>query len=211
MNKGSGWDLETPDQTLVTKGSIGSASLVDLNGDGVSELLRVDVSFSLLELVELLLSKELDVKISIHPYHPGADPAAPAGRDGSRSLPGFREKPSVKKKVAIPFSFETFRPRGFIPNANADFNADGYLDFIASGGGSAIEVTLGGESGLFDRRGGKQKMPTAGVIHSADYNLDGLPDFVIFDPHNFDVPVQVGINRGVLPGTPKRPILQPTP
>ena len=117
----------------------------------------------------------------------------------------------MRKKIEIPFSFETFRPDGFMPNANADFNADGYLDFISSGGGKAIEITLGGESGLFDRRGGKQKMATAGVIHFGDYDLDGLPDFVIFDPHNFDVPVQVGINRGVLPGTPKRPALRPKP
>jgi hypothetical protein len=202
MNKGSGWDLETPDQTLVTRGSLGSASLVDLNGDGVSELLRLGVSFSLLELVELLLTKELDVEISVHHY----DPFAETGRDG---FGGFREKPSMKKKIEVPFSFETFRPTGFIPVANVDVNADGYLDFISSGGGSAIDVMLGGESGLFDQRGGRQKMATAGVIHYADYNLDGLPDFVIFDPHNFDVPVRIGINRGVLPGTPRKAILQP--
>jgi hypothetical protein len=204
MNKGSGWDLETPDQTLVTRGSVGSASLVDLNGDGVSELLRLGLSFSLLELVELLLTKELDVEISVHHY----DPIEEMRRDDLRV---FREKPSMKEKIAVPFSFKTFRPRGFIPVANVDLNADGYLDFASSGGGRAIHVMLGGEWGLFDQRGGRQEMATAGVIHYADYNLDGLPDFVIFDPHNFDVPVRVGINRGVLPGTPRRAILQPSP
>jgi hypothetical protein len=46
-------------------------------------------------------------------------------------------------------------------------------------------------------------MPTAGVIHFGDYDQDGLQDFVIFDPHNFDVPMRIGRNLGMLPGTRK--------
>ena len=48
-----------------------------------------------------------------------------------------------------------------------------------------------------------QKLPTAGVIHFTDFDDDGLLDFVIFDPNNFDVPVRVGRNRGKLPGSPR--------
>nr|MCS5619533.1 hypothetical protein [Myxococcota bacterium] len=53
------------------------------------------------------------------------------------------------------------------------------------------------------RRSIRQKMPTAGVISFADIDANGLTDFVIFDPHNFDAPVQVAINLGALPGTPE--------
>ncbi len=47
-------------------------------------------------------------------------------------------------------------------------------------------------------------MSTAGVIHFEDFDGDGLQDFVIFDPHNFDVPVRIGANLGRLSGTPRR-------
>ena len=150
------------------------------------ELVRIEVSLSVLELVEILLSRELDVRVSVHRFE---------------AYKGFDEKPWVKKKLELPFSFETFRFKGFIPVASQDMNGDGYLDFVSSGGGEKIEISLGGPKGPFAIKGGKQKMPTAGVIHFGDLNGDGLPDFVIFDPHNFDVPVRIGRNLGLLPGT----------
>ena len=66
-----------------------------------------------------------------------------------------------------------------------------------------VEVYLGGGSEPFAKRNGRQKMPTAGMIEFGDHNGDELPDFVLFDPHNFDVPIQVAVNLGMLPGTPK--------
>jgi hypothetical protein len=57
-------------------------------------------------------------------------------------------------------------------------------------------------NGLFSEPEGRQKTPTAVVIHLADFDRDGLQDFLIFDPHNFDVPVRVGRNLGTLPGKP---------
>ena len=54
-------------------------------------------------------------------------------------------------------------------------------------------------------------MPTAGIVRFADYDGDGLPDFLIFDPHNFDVPVRVGRNRGQLEGSPPDMRAAPAP
>ena len=73
-----------------------------------------------------------------------------------------------------------------------------------SGDGDVAEVYLGGGKNPFARRAGRQKMATAGMIQFGDYDSDDLPDFVLFDPHNFDVPIQIVINRGVLPGTATR-------
>ncbi len=171
MNRDGGWNLERPDQTLTTKASLSSNALVDLDGDGRMELLRLGFTFSVLEVIQLLLSRELE----------------------------------------IPFSFETFRPRGFIPLATRDVNADGYLDLVDSGGGKYVEITLGGPKGPLAESGGRQKMPTAGVLHIEDYDLDGLPDLLIFDPHNFDVPVRIARNRGVLPRTRQRTSIRATP
>lgn len=68
-----------------------------------------------------------------------------------------------------------------------------------SGKGDALEIFLGGGDAPFSRRSARQRMPTAGVIGFADF--DGLTDFVLFDPHNFDVPVQLAINTGALATT----------
>jgi hypothetical protein len=188
LNHDGGWNLEAPDQTLTTKASLSSNALFDLDRDGKMELLRLEFNFSVLELVEILLSRELDLSFSVHQF---------------QSPVGFGKKPWVKKKLELPFSFDTFRLKGFIPVANKDVNGDGYPDFVSSGGGKYIEISLGGPKGPFSKKGGRQKMPTAGVIHFGDYDQDGLQDFVIFDPHNFDVPMRIGRNLGMLPGTRK--------
>jgi hypothetical protein len=187
MNRSGGWKLGEPDQVFRSKASLSGNALIDLNADGRMELLRLSFSFGLFEVMELLLTRELDVQVSIHGYDPER---------------GFVTKPLTKTQVELPFSFDTFRLKGFIPTTAADLNADGLPEFVASGGGDAIEVILGTDKGPLGSRGHRQKMPTAGVIHFGDLDSDGLQDFVLFDPHNFDVPVQVGRNLGRLPGTP---------
>jgi hypothetical protein len=186
MNRDGGWQLGQPDQTIVSKASLSSNALADFDADGRMELVRIEFSFSLLEVIELLVSKEIDLDVSLHRY----------SAEG-----GFEEKPWAKKKIEVPFSFETFRPNGFLPSAQADLNGDGYRDFVSSGGGDELEFFPGGPDGPFAERPEKQKMGTAGVIHFADWSGDGLEDFVLFDPHNFDVPVRLGRNLGLLPGT----------
>jgi hypothetical protein len=195
MNRDGGWNLAEPDQVLRTPSRLVSNALFDFDRDGRRELIRLEFRFSLLEVVELMLSRELDLTLSIHRY------------DGAA---GFGGEPWTKKKLSLPFSFETFRLEGFVPTATTDVNGDGLVDFVSSGGGKSLEVFLGDRERPFVRRGARQELPTAGVIHFGDLDRDGLADFVIFDPHNFDIPVRVGRNRGVLPGTPPRIGAQPS-
>ncbi len=184
MNRDGSWDLEKPDQTLTTKTSLASNALVDLDRNGEMELLRLGFTFSLLEVIQILLSREIDIELSVHRFEPGN---------------GFTEKPWTRRGLEIPFSFETFRPSGFIPVATEDVNGDGYLDLVSSGGGRYVEITLGGPKGPLSESGGRQDMATAGVLHIEDFDRDGLPDLLVFDPHNFDVPVQIARNLGALP------------
>ena len=100
-------------------------------------------------------------------------------------------------------SFDTFRPSGFNPPIGLDVNSDGFMDLVTSADGKGIEIFLGGTENLFRKRSAIQKLPSAGVINFADFDNDGLPDFVLFDPQRFDTPVQIGINRGELPGSPR--------
>lgn len=187
MNRGGRWHLEKPDQVISSKASMGSNVLYDVNRDGRRELLRIELDFGLLEIIEALVSRELDVDLSIHRYLGDA---------------GFGTRPWLRKSISLPFSFQTFRLKGFVPTARIDMNADGYLDFISSGDGDVLEILLGDERGPFARHGGRQRLLTTGEVRFEDFNGDGLPDFLLFDPHHFDVPVQVGRNLGALPGTP---------
>jgi hypothetical protein len=187
MNRGGEWNLEEPDQVFRSKASLGANALLDLDGDGRTELLRMKLRFSLLEVVEFLLTREVDIQVSVHRYDPDR---------------GFDEEPWVKTQIELPFSFDTFRLAGFIPTADVDLNADGFPDFVFSGGGKAIEISLGGGEHPFAGKSFRQEISTAGVIRFGDLDGDSLLDFALFDPHNFHVPVQVGRNLGRLPGTP---------
>ncbi len=187
MNEGGAWDLTAPTQVIEDEGAINSAALVDFDGDGRLELLRLSLRFGLLEVIETLLSREVDVQVAIH----GLDETSRA----------FEEKPSTRKQVSLGFSFETSRPNGFLPTATSDLNGDGYRDFVSSGDGEAIEVYLGGPGGPFDGRPQRQSMETTGVLHFGDVDGDRLPDFVLFNPHHFDAPVRIGRNLGALKGT----------
>jgi hypothetical protein len=187
LNHSGGWDLGKPDQVMGPRKTVGSNALFDLNRDGTRELIQAEISFSLLEFVELLLSQELDATLSVYGYEEGV---------------GFGDKPRAKRRFSVPFSFDTFRLEGFVPSAEVDINGDGFLDFVASGGGEELEIYRGDDDSPFADRVGDQKLDTAGVIRFGDLDSDGLVDFVIFDPHNFDVPVRLGRNLGMLPGTP---------
>jgi hypothetical protein len=187
MNREGRWNLDKPDDEFISEGSVTSDVLMDIDRDDALELIRIQFKFSVLEMVELLLTREIDAVISIHQL-----------QDDGR----FGEEPWSRKKIGTKISFETFRPRGFMPTAGLDLNADGLMDFIASANGKGIEVYLGGDEGPFSRRVAIQKMPTVGIIQLGDFNNDALADFVLFDPQTPDPTIRVGRNLGQLPGVP---------
>jgi hypothetical protein len=187
FNRDGGWDLDSPDDEFVVEGAVTSNLLMNIDRDDALELVRMQIRFSVLEIVELLLTREIDTQIAIHRLD--AD-----GRFGT--------EPWSRKKIGTGISFDTFRPKGFMPRAGLDLNADGLMDFISSANGKGIEVFLGGDEGPFAKRTAIQRMPTTGIIQVDDVNDDELADFVLFDPQSSDSVVRIGINRGVLPGSP---------
>ena len=187
FNRDGDWDIENADEEFVSEGAVTSDLLMNIDRDDALELIRIQIKFSVLEMVELLLTREIDAVVSIHKLQ----------ADGQ-----FGDKPWSRKKIGTRISFETFRPRGFMPRAGLDLNADGLMDFISSANGKGIEVYLGGDEGPFASRTAIQKLPTAGIIHLDDFNNDALADFVLFDPQAVDPVVRIGRNLGKLPGTP---------
>jgi hypothetical protein len=192
-NRRGAWDLESADQTLPPLEGFGTSELIDVDGDGRLDLLRFRIPLSVLELVELLVTRAADVEMILH------------RSDGEG---GFSEKPWVTRKLQIPWSFDTFRPTGFVPTLYADLNGDGHRDLLTSGGGKALEVSLGGPAKLFSTRDAEQACDTGGLVRFGDLDGDARTDLVLFDPARNDVPVRVARNRGVLAGEP--PSLRPS-
>jgi hypothetical protein len=186
FNRNGGWDLGTPDDEFTVEGSVTSNLLMNIDRDDALELIRLQVKFSVLEVVELLLTREIDTQIRIYRLH----------ADGR-----FGKDPWSRKKIGTGISFDTFRPKGFMPRAELDLNGDGLMDFISSANGDGIEVFLGGDEGPFAKRTAVQDLPTAGIIHVADVNGDDMDDFVLYDPQAIDAIVRVGLNLGTLPAS----------
>lgn len=185
-NRDGGWDLSNPDDRFVSEGILSSDLLLDIDGDETFELVRIQFRFSIFEIVELLLTRRIDSLIVVHRLLPN-------GR--------FSAEPWSRKKLSTAISFETFRPRGFMPQAGLDLNADGLMDVITSANGKGIEVYLGREDEPLGKRTAMQKISTTGVIRFADFSDDGLLDFVLHDTQSFDAPVKIGRNLGLLPGS----------
>jgi hypothetical protein len=151
---------------------------------------------SILELVEVLLTRAIDVEVSVYRPVSVQRPDARAGANGV-----FATKPWLHSKLDIDVSFDTFEPRGFVPLLEADLNGDGHLDRLGSGNGKALEVYLGGGDKPYRRRAAHQELDTGGALRFGDLDSDGLTDFLLYDRTRPDTPIRIGRNRGVLPGT----------
>lgn len=189
LNRDGGFDLDRPDQVFERSGGVAADELVDLDGDGRPEWLRVFLRFGLLQMAELFLQRRVDLDAALH--RPGE-----SGR--------FDETPWLERRVTLPFDFETLRPRGFPPTVGTDWNGDGHRDWISSAGGTAVEVSLGGPERRFASTDGRQELDSVGRLRAGDLDGDGLADFVLYDPRRSDAPVRVALNRGRLPGTAPR-------
>ncbi len=186
LNRDGGWDLSTPDFLADGGAGWGADQLVDIDRDGRPELLHVAIPFSVLELVEALVTRSIDAQISVYR----------ADETGA-----FAKEPWFERKLEVSISFETGRPKGFVPNGAFDLNGDGYDDLLTPGGGDRVEVWLGGPEGLSSSLAGRQALPTTGRVRGGDWNGDGLDDLLLYDPRKPDTPVVIARNRGLLPGT----------
>lgn len=186
-NRDGRFDLARPDQRFESggKGTV-THQLLDLDRDGRPELLEARIPLGALDLVELLVTRHLDAEVAIRR-------ATAVG--GGAEL--FETEPFFQRELSIAISFETLRPRGFIPTFNADLTGDGTLDLLGAGDGEALEI-FSGRDGGYRQRSARQPLDTSGRIRFGQLRAGGLTDFVIYDPRRPEAPVRIGANRGVL-------------
>jgi hypothetical protein len=188
LNRNGVWDRARPAGVFHSSGAVVDDLLVDLDGDGRVELVRTEAPMGVLPVVELLLTRAVDVNVLIHRFADGAFGAQPASRIG----------------LEVPVSFDTFRTAGFVPHVHLDLNGDGARDLVLGGGGDRLEVRLGGREPLFAKSDAVQRVETAGELRVGDLDGDGLDDLLILSPQHPGRPLRLLRNRGVLSGTPPR-------
>ncbi len=199
VNRGDGWNLEDPDQVFQLQGGAMTHQLVDLDGDGRPELLEGSINLGVFNVIEVLVTRGLDAQLAIR-----------RPRDGAGGEPYVR-KPWYRRELGIGFSFERFRPKGFVPTLDVDLNNDGHRDLLTSGDGDALQIYLGNPRDGFRRRTAEQKLDTSGLIRFGHLDGDGLPDFILYDPRDPDSPIRMGVNLGTLPGSRAQPTVRARP
>jgi hypothetical protein len=186
LNRDGAWDLAKPDFVSDGGAGWGADQLVDIDRDGRPELLHVALPFSVLELVEALVTRSVDAQITVYK----------ADATGA-----FVKEPWFERKLEIAISFDTGRPKGFVPTGTFDMNGDGFDDLLTPGDGDRVEVWLGGVEGIDSDLAGRQTIPANGRVRGGDWNGDGLADLLFYDPRKPRTPVVIATNRGLLPGT----------
>lgn len=185
-NRDGRFALEKPDFELERTGGIAADELIDLDGDGRLEWLRIFMPFGPLAIAQLFLQRSIDLDVAVH-------------RPSAESF--FEREPVLTRSLSFPFDFESMRPRGFAPSLVEDWNRDGHRDLLGSAGGAGVEVWLGGPGNGFARASSMDAFDSNGRVALGDLDGNGLPDFAVFDPRRENAPLQVGVNRGTLPGT----------
>lgn len=189
LNRDGVWDLAKPDYTSDTSAGWGADQLIDLDRDGRPELLHISIPFSVLELVEVLVTRSVEAQLRVHK----ADAAG-----------AISKEPWFERTLEISMSLDTGRPKGFVPTASFDLNGDGFDDMLTPGNGERVEVWLGSAEGISTDESGRQEMVAMGRVRGGDWNGDGLVDLLLYDPRKLGTPVVIATNRGLLPGTAPR-------
>ncbi len=186
LNHDGVWNLDEPDFTSEVGAGWGADQLVDIDQDGRPELLHVALPFSVLELVEALVTRSVDAQITVY---------------RSDAAGAYSKEPWFERKLEIAISFDTGRPKGFVPTGTFDMNGDGFDDLLTPGDGDRVEIWLGGKEGIAADLAGGQALPANGRVRGGDWNGDGLEDLLLYDPRMPRTPVVIATNRGLLPGT----------
>ncbi len=190
INPGKGVSFDKkPDAEHEIEGGFSGFSFVDINGDGVDELIETTLEFGLLQLIRILTTRSAQTSVRVLVL----DPESPGG---TRTI--FEDEFSFR------LNFGDSSVSGLVPTMG-DWNGDGIQDLFVARNKNEIGFRLGttdANESLFGRVTGRQRVALeAGESRVADLDGDGLDDIVAFTDRDPDQPLVVLHNQGSLPGT----------
>ena len=190
LNPGGGVDpSRPPDAERIVEGGISTFLFVDVDGDGLDEILETNLEFGVVQLVRFLLTRRAETTVRIL----GLDPTAPGGLHEI-----FEDDFSFR------IDFAEGAITGLLPSLG-DWNGDGVLDFYLQDGDDAITFRMGNRTPgepLFGSKIETQPIPlTGGQSRIADLDGDGLDEIVAYSTRDVESPLVVLENLGRLPGT----------
>lgn len=124
----------TPDQTLKRDGFSAMVQFVDLDQDGLPEMIEPVADVGLITLARAMISKKISVEWMITPNHAGSF--------------AQKEQRSIPLAFGLDFSGGPMF-RGPFPRFRWDFNGDGLPDFMSSANGTELAFNLG-QKGTFE-------------------------------------------------------------
>jgi len=196
LNDGTGVSLDKkPDALRNRDGGLSGINFVDVDGDGIDEMLETTMEFGIVQMMRILVTRKAKTQVRVLVLDPEA-------ANGTRTI--FKDEFSFK------LNFGDSSLSGLVPSLG-DWNGDGVQDMFIARSDDEISFRIGSsdkDKALFGRATGRQPVGLAsGESRIADLNGDGLDDIVAFTDNHADQPLIVLVNRGRLPGTP--PSLRP--
>jgi hypothetical protein len=193
FNRGRGVALSAaPDARIQLNGSLAVVDLVDLDGDGRIELFQTTVTFGIIQLIRMLVTRRIEADLRVYAL---AGPGA------------FGVEPAWSGRVSLRLDFAAGRVADLTPTTAGDWNGDRIRDLLYGAGTNRLGIRLGRSEGAepgFGSQVATQDLPEARAVEVFDVDGDGLDDLILFDRRDLEGRIHILRNRGVLPGTPPR-------
>jgi hypothetical protein len=171
-----------PDQTIKVSGVTPGVNIVDVNGDGRTDLLFSNIKIGFWKIVKNLISKQVDLDTFIYLMK---------SEHRYSEHPDFKINTDYKIDLTHRINF-----RGTWPSLKGDFNRDGYFDLLIARDGK-IEIFLNTLKGdLFSKPFTQSGVVTAPFMRISDLNNDGFNDLLFYEKKR-DGEISVLLNKGV--------------
>jgi hypothetical protein len=170
-----------PDQIITVTGVTPGVNIVDVNGDGRTDLLFSKIQLGFWKIVKNLISKRVNLDTSI--YLLKSDHRYP-------EEPDFRLKTVYKIDLTHRINF-----RGTWPTLKSDFNRDGRLDLLIARDGKIEIFPNSLNEDLFSNPYTQSGVVTSPFMHISDLNNDGLNDLLFYQKTR-DGEISILLNKG---------------
>ncbi|UCF92689.1 MAG: VCBS repeat-containing protein [Desulfobacterales bacterium] len=170
-----------PEQTITVAGVTPGVNIVDVNGDGRTDLLFSKIQLGFWKIVKNLISKRVNLDTSIYLL---------------KSNQRYPQAPDLLLKTDYEIDLtHRINFRGTWPTLKSDFNGDGMRDLLIARDGR-IEIFLNTPNEeLFSKHFSQSEVVTSPFMHIADLNNDGLNDLLFYEKKR-DGKISILLNTG---------------